>query len=176
MRRFMVMSLLLILSTYLFAQYRTSKSTVPGLRSNFIQPTGGSFMGIIDPDRIDMSQSYSLTYASSGNNGFMQGLYLNNIRYRLSAPLMLNLQLGYLHTPYNSYGGGFNQGMNGEFVGGASLIYKPSRNVSLSLGFSRMPYYYSPYGYYPQNWFSIPGYEDPLPYRPKEYTPAIDDR
>jgi len=180
MRKVIGLLIVVGLAVSVSAQFK-STSYSPGIRQSFIQPSGGGLLnGLLDPSRMTMSQSYSMAYASSGGNGFMQGLYLNNIRYRLSNPVMLDLQLGYLHTPYNSYGGGFNGEMNGEFVGGATLTYKPSNNVAFSVGFSRAPMYsspygYNPYGYYPGYWFNDNLLlSDPVNFRPKEYSPGID--
>jgi len=184
MRKSIVISmvLMLIVSLTAFGQYRESTYT-PGLRNSFIQPPspGGFLNGLLDPSRMQMNQSYSMAYLSSGGDGFMQGMYLNNMRYQLSNPLILDLNLGYMHTPYNSYDGGFNGVGTGDFVGGLSLTYKPSKNVALQIGFNRMPYYYSPYSYNPYGGYSSGSFfnnfginNDPADFRPKEFTPALD--
>jgi len=182
MKKYLLFLAIGLFSTCALGQFKSTGS-IPGIRHRFIEPaSGGLLNGLLDPNRMNMSQSYSMTYIASGGNGFMQGLYLNNIRYRLSNPIMLDLQLGYLHTPYNSYNGGFNGELNGEFVGGATLTYKPTNNVSFSLGFSRAPLYcspysYNPYGYYPGYWFNENLIlSDPANFRPKEYSPGIDGK
>lgn len=181
MKKAVILFLVLSIATGVFAQFKDSGSSVPGIKNSFIQPSPrGLLNGIMDPTRLSMSQSYSMSYSSAGGGGFMQGMYLNNMSYRLSPKMMLGLQMGYLHTPYNSYSGGFNQSVNGDIIGGASLTYRPSKNVALSLGFSRMPMYYSPYSFNPYG--LNPGYlylqdpiiDDPANYRPKEYSPGID--
>lgn len=184
MRKFIIISmvLLLIVPLTVFGQYRESNFS-PGLRNSFIQPSapGGFLNGLYDPSRMQMNQSYSMAYSTSGGEGFMQGLYLNNMRYQLSNPLMLDLNLGYMFTPYSSYDSGINGMNSGDFVGGLALTYKPSRNVALQIGFSRMPFYYSPYSYSPYGGYSsgsmfndLSIYNNPADFRPREYTPALD--
>ena len=181
MKKILAIFLIFSIAGGAFAQFKDSGSSIPGIKNGFIRPsTGGLLNGLLNSSRLSMSQSYSMSYSSAGGGGFMQGLYLNNMNYRLSPKMMMGLQLGYLHTPYNSYSGGSNDSMNGDFIGGATLTYKPSKNMSLSLGFSRMPMYYSPYGYYPYGnnsgslFLQNPIIGDPVNYRPKEYSPGID--
>jgi hypothetical protein len=175
MKKLTAVFIALLLTVTAFSQYRNSYT--PSSQSAFRQPSaGGLFSGLVDQSRLSMSQSYSLSYTSSGSNGFMQGMYLNNMRYRLSNPFTLNLQLGFIHTPYNSYSGNGLNSLNAEFVGGANLVYKPSNNVSFSIGVSRMPYYYSPYSYNPYGYFSGDTYYDPSLSRPKELSPEIDGK
>lgn len=179
MNRISALLIILTLTLSAFGQFRDNYS--PSSQSFFRQPvTGGLFNGLIDQSRMSMSQSYSLSYASSGSDGFMQGFYLNNIRYRLSNPLTLDMQLGFMHTPYNTYQGNGLNSFNAEFIGGVNLTYKPSNNVSFSLGVARMPYYYSPYSYNPYGYNS--GYmfnedlmsSEPSLFRPKELSPGVD--
>ena len=112
-----------------------------GLGLNF-QP-----MGLLDPSRMTFNHSYSMAYMTSGGQSAMRGLFMETIGYRLSNPLSLTLNLGYLHQPYSSLGpDGLTQG--GTFVGGAALDWRPSQNMFLRLEVGRYPAG-SPFGYYP---------------------------
>ena len=135
MRKFIIISLVLLLIVPLtvFGQYRESNFS-PGLRNSFIQPSapGGFLNGLYDPSRMQMNQSYSMAYSTSGGEGFMQGLYLNNMRYQLSNPLMLDLNLGYMFTPYSSYDNGINGMNSGKKLIDTSPNPNPARLMTIA--------------------------------------------
>jgi hypothetical protein len=166
MKRVSITILVLTVAVTALAQYRDEYT--PSIRSRFLGPNK-NVMGLFDPARMQMSQSYSIAFASSGDNSVMQGLYLNNIRYRLSNPLILNLQLGLLHQPYSTYQGA--EGMPSSFVGGVGLDYRPSKNflMSVSVQCNNSGNGLYPYGYYPPHSYS------PFGYYPSRYTPFQDE-
>jgi hypothetical protein len=148
MKYFILAILTVTLAVSAIAQYRNDGKT-PSVQSRFLNPNNGLF-GLLDPNRMQMSQSYTLCFASSGNGSVAQGLYLNNIRYRLSNPLSLNLTLGFLHQPYSSFNGGFS-GSSAMFVGSAIVQYRPARNFCITLGINNIPQYnpyYNTLGYF----------------------------
>ena len=74
----------------------------------------------------------------------MLNSYINSIQYRISDPLLLQLNLGVANIPYNNFQS--NSGLNDtQFFGGAELQYRPSGSTSLSIGVNVTPAYY--YGY-----------------------------
>jgi hypothetical protein len=100
----------------------------------------------LDPRRFDMQHSYSLSYISLGGHGFSQGVYLNTMSYRFSDPLQVSLQWGIMNQPFG--GGVPSLYQNGFFLSGASLEYKPSRNLSIGVQYNNIPtsqMYYSPH-------------------------------
>ena len=109
-----------------------------------------------------MSQSYSMSFSSSSGGDAMQGMYMNNMRYRLSGKTMLNLNLGMLHQPYSTYSNSPGGNDNAQFIGGAELVYRPSDKFIMTFGFNNIPYYYSSRHYsnslynYPYSAFSNP--------------------
>ena len=111
-------------------------------------------LGLFDPSRMTFNHSYSMSYMTSGGQGVMRGLFMETTGYRLSNPLSLTLNLGYLHQPYSSFGpDGLTQA--GTFVGGAALDWRPTSNMFLRFEVGRYPSG-SPYGYNP--------YWAPMPY------------
>lgn len=120
--------------------------------SDYLRSGGGLGLGLqpvglFDPSRMTFQHSYSMAYLSSGGQSAMRGLFMETIGYRLSNPLALTLNLGYLHQPYSSFGpDGLTQG--GRFVGGAALDWRPSKNMFLRFEVGSYPAS-SPYGYYP---------------------------
>ncbi len=102
----------------------------------------------LDPNKFSMSHSYSLSFSSYGGNSFNQGLYLNTMQYQLFDPLTVHLQLGVAHQPFGNQlqGGSFK---NELFISSAGFEYKPNRNLTLQLEYSRQPasffYHNSPF-------------------------------
>ena len=126
------------------------------LRSGSGLGLGLNSFGFLDPSRMTFQHSYSMSYLTSGGQGVMRGLFMESIGYRLSNPLSLTLNLGFMHQPYSSYGpDGITQGAN--FVGGAALNWQPSKNMFLRFEVGRYPAG-SQMGYYPL-W-------SPMPYGP----------
>ncbi|HDH58279.1 MAG TPA: hypothetical protein ENF16_06685 [Bacteroidetes bacterium] len=113
------------------------------LRSGTNTGLGIQSFGLLDPSRMTFSTSYSMSYFSSGGEGVMRNLFMETIGYRLSDPVSLTFNLGYLHQPYSSYGpdGVFQEG---SFVGGAALTWRPAKNMFLRLEVAN---YGAPYGY-----------------------------
>ncbi|MDZ7292966.1 MAG: hypothetical protein ONB44_20845 [candidate division KSB1 bacterium] len=111
------------------------------------QPRG--LVGVLglDPNRFRMQHSYSLSYISLGGHGFSQGVYLNTMSYRFSDPLQVSLQWGIMNQPLGSFGVP-SLYQSGVFLSGASMEYKPSRNLSIGLQFNNVPasFWYYPYG------------------------------
>jgi hypothetical protein len=113
------------------------------------QPQG--LVGLIglDPNRFSMQQSYSLSYMSLGGHDFSQGVYLNTMSYRFSEPLQVSLQWGVMNQPLSGLGVP-SLYQNGIFLSGASVEYKPSRNLSIGVQYNRRPggLWYRGYPYY----------------------------
>ena len=101
----------------------------------------------LDPTRLSMSHSYSMSYMSVGDRGFTQGLYLNTLKYQFAIPLTFTVQWGMAHQPFQ----GNNTSpilQNGFFLSGAQVRYKPTENTIIQLDFHQNPYN-SFGGYYP---------------------------
>ncbi|MFQ5824160.1 MAG: hypothetical protein ACE5JB_08915 [bacterium] len=99
----------------------------------------------LDPNRFTMSHSYSLSFTSFGGRSFSQGLYLNTMKYQLSNPITMYLQIGFLNQPFGGYGqkSPFN---NKLFLSGAGFEFKPSDSFKLQFEYSQTPStIYSPY-------------------------------
>ncbi len=103
-----------------------------------------SLLGL-DPNKFDMSHSYSLSFASAGGNTYNQGLYLNTMTYKLLPPLTVRMQFGLLHQPFGSnLGGNTNQAQ--AFISSAGVEFNPTENLKMQFEYSRRPgsYYYNP--------------------------------
>jgi len=143
----LLICVLMLLPVLAFGQLKEQLKPQPF--SQFLtQPQGLLGLIGINPNRFSMQHSFSLSYLSLGGHGFSQGVYLNTMSYRLADPLLVSLQWGVLNQPLGSFGVP-SLYQNGFFVSGASVEYKPSRNLSIGMQFNRNPGgFWSPqYGY-----------------------------
>jgi hypothetical protein len=149
---------LLLLPVVAFGQLKEQQKSRPFsqiLTSGLTQAQGLAGLIGLDPNRFSMQQSFSLSYISLGGHGYSQGVYLNTMAYRFSDPLKISLQWGVLNQPLGNFGVP-SLYQSGFFFSGASLEYKPSRNLSIGLQVNRTPggWLGSPYRNY---------YDDPIP-------------
>ena len=105
---------------------------------------------LLDPSRLTMNQSYSLSYFSGPVGGQSVGMYMNSIGYQLARPLYLQVDLALVHDP-GALVGHANPNMSGaRILPNFSLRYTPSKNFNFMVDVRTMPSYYSPYaGGYP---------------------------
>jgi hypothetical protein len=119
------------------------------LRSGNSYGLGIQPISLLDPSRMTFSHSISSSYISVGGEGVMRNLFMETIGYRISNPLMLTVNLGYLQTPYSSFEPD-NTFMSGSFVGSAALTWRPKKNMFLHFEVANYPKYgYGYYNYYP---------------------------
>ncbi len=123
-------------------------------------------LGFIDLSRLDMQQSYSVSFSSAGGQSGAMGLYTNRLSYMISPKMQLIADIAYMHQPFQSIG---NSGIpfnldSGKFFYGGELRYKPTENSLFTIRLDNMPrshYYRNPYfgysgyrgGYYPYSPF-----------------------
>ncbi|RPI02829.1 MAG: hypothetical protein EHM72_03165 [Calditrichaeota bacterium] len=138
MRQIFFILLLIGLPLSLFAQFKSqakSREFTERMADNVGQAVG--FLGL-DPSRFSMTQSYSMSYLSSGGKGFTQGVYLNTLQYQFSIPLTLTLQVGMAHQPFGGTGAS-PMLKDGIFVSGAQASFRPTQNTLVQFEYSRRP-------------------------------------
>jgi hypothetical protein len=100
-----------------------------------------SLFGFLDPSKIDMHHSFSMSYMAMGKTNAMVNMYMNNMSYRFSEKWMLLTRLGIMNSPYNSLPQ--DSYLNDtKLFGGAELRFSPSEKTMISLSVDTMPYYY----------------------------------
>jgi hypothetical protein len=120
------------------AQLKSQQQSSVFKPSALIQKSTGIFGRLLDPSRFHMSQSYSISFFSFGNQAINQGLYLNTMSYRISDPLFAQVQIGFLHQPLGGWGN--SNASNGIlFVRSASLQYQPSDQFKVQFDYRSMP-------------------------------------
>ena len=141
---------LLLMPCLVIAQYKKDTGPVDittALRTPL--NAGKSAIGILglDPSRLDISQSYSMSYLSMGGKGISQGVYLNTMTYHFKLPMTVSFQWGMAHQPF----AGSNDApflKSGPFISGAQFRYKPTKNMVLEIEYSQNPYGYNSWNYY----------------------------
>ncbi|HDS01291.1 MAG TPA: hypothetical protein ENO22_07675 [candidate division Zixibacteria bacterium] len=102
---------------------------------------------LLDLSRLDMSHSYTISYFSANGQGTTIGMYMNSIRYRISNPLTLNVNLAWVHQPGQLLGGDRGTPTDyGSIYPSFSLEYRPSDKFYLEIGYHSVPaymYYYN---------------------------------
>ncbi|NQT24357.1 hypothetical protein HQ585_03280 [candidate division KSB1 bacterium] len=130
--------ILSITAIAVFGQQNPNQSSI-FKPDQLIQKPTGFLNQLIDPNKFSMSQSYSLSFLSSGRQSTNIGMYLNTMNYQFSDPLMMQVSVGYMHQPLG--GAGMQNNQNGNvFLQRAMLQYKPTENMTLTVDYQQLPY------------------------------------
>ncbi len=155
MKTLIVWGTLCLLPTLTLAQLKDQTRPV-NISQALRQPlrVGRSAVGLLglNPDNLNMSQSYEMSLISAGGHSFSQGMYLNTLCYQFSIPLQVSLQWGVAHQPLGSMGAS-PVFQNGPFLSHARLRYQLKENMTIHLEFQQMPRrssgWMNPYGIVP---------------------------
>ncbi len=161
MRNFIIlMALLAFLAVQIpvHAQLKedAKQPNISGILNN---PYQGLASGLLDPSKLQMNHSVSMSFGSFGGQGLMLSTYMNTMHYQITDKMHLRTDLGIMSSPYNTFGEGFSLN-EPQFFGGAQLDYQINDKTSLMLRIDNMPYYqYRPtiggsFGSYRQNPFN----------------------
>ena len=137
------------------AQFKTRGISEPNVSESMIRSDdSGLLFGWFDPGKLKMTQSYSLSYQTFGQNGLALGIYTNSLSYQVSDPLSLQMDVSVMHSPYNSFGDKFGKSLSGIYLTKAELNYRPSDNTLFQIQFRQLPaaLYYGGYGYGSSYW------------------------
>ncbi len=141
-----------------------SFSGAPRLGDLIETPSATGFR-LLDPSRLKMSQSYTMSYFSGSGNSGSVGLYMNTIEYQFARSLTVRLGLGYLHQPlgFLQNSGGQSALSEGRFLPNMSIDFRPSSKFRMRLDFRTVPTYggnngLSRYGYSPYAGLRNPWY------------------
>jgi len=143
-----------------FGQLKSEKPGQVDIASKLItglQPQNLVGMLGLNPNRLHIRQSYSLSFMNIGGQSLGQGVYLNNIAYQVSDPLMVSVEWGFLHQPL-APAGVTSPYKNGFFLSNARVDYRPSNTFHFQVEYSAYPTsgYYSPYNRNSRNLWGSP--------------------
>ena len=139
----------------LSAQFRNKTQQEPQVGESLIRSDdSGLLFGWFDPNKLKMSQSYSLSYQTFGQNGIALCIYTNSLSYQVSDKISLQTDVSVMHSPYNTIGDKLGKSLSGIFLSRAELNYKPSDNTLFQIQFRQLPssLYYGGYGYPGSAW------------------------
>ena len=132
-----------------FAQFKDSGFPTSNVDEGILAKPSSSLFGFLSSSNFQMHQSYSLSYSTFAGQGLAMGVYNNSMSYKFSDNLNVQLDASIVHTPYSTLGQQFNNNINGIYISNAAINYRPWKDFSISVQYSRLPYnYYSPYSYY----------------------------
>jgi len=139
--------LTIIAAVTLYGQFRNDD--YPDPRIKLMAPSSsGSIFNISD---ISVSHTFSMYYVSSGSNSFMQNEYIAGIKYRISDPLTLKLNMGMSYTPYTSFDISEEERTD-IYLKSATLDYKPNDKFRMIIDFRNFRpgdmYYNDPFSPY----------------------------
>jgi hypothetical protein len=125
---------------------RTSFSGAPRV-SDLATASKALGFRLLDPSRLRMHQSYSLSYFSGSGVSGSVGLYMNTLEYDLFKPLTVRVGLAYMHSPFgiSDRSGGTVLDEN-RILPSFGLDYHPSDKFFLSIDYRTMPSSGWPYG------------------------------
>lgn len=143
-----LMTLLILVPALVFGQLKKDTEKVNISNTLLTSSPNNSFLGFLDPAKLNMRHSFSMSYTTMGAGGIMLNTYLNTINYKINDQFSLMTNLGIMASPYNNLP---NQPYLSDthFFGGAQLTYRPSDDTSISLRIESLPYmYYRPSYFY----------------------------
>lgn len=124
-----ILTVMMITAT-LVAQFRDAgNQTDPRLKL-----MNGSATSFLDMSKISLSHSVSMGYYSSGSSSVMVNEYIAGLKYRISDPLTLKIDLGMSYSPYSSFQAPGEQSTD-FYLKSASLDYKPSESFRMKIDF-----------------------------------------
>ncbi|MBE0645962.1 MAG: hypothetical protein IH600_17910 [Bacteroidetes bacterium] len=150
MNKYVVVSLLCLFAfpLALHAQFRGEEPGQPSVRDGVYRSSGDNYIfGFFNPDNLEMRHSVSVSYGSYGDQGLGMSMYTNSLRYRISEPLSVRADVAMMFSPFGSASSMFKQDLSGIFLRRASVDYRPSKDMHISLQYRNDPYaLYNPSG------------------------------
>ena len=100
-------------------------------------PSSSIGFSLLDPSRLRIRHSYSLSYLSGSGQASSVGLYMSTLEYQFSKPLSIRVGLGYLHQPLGFTGTSGPQG--GTFLPNVRLNWQPTENMQFIIDYRTIP-------------------------------------
>jgi len=131
-------AILLVLSAISTGQLRSSlpERRIPINSQGLSQARN---LPLLDFNRLNINHSFDISMMSAGNQSMTMGAYTNQMNYMLKDNLLLSTQFS-LASPMGGMNPYANNGLNGaQLYYGASLNYKPMKNLFLKLSMNNYP-------------------------------------
>ena len=146
----------MVLMICLFTAAAFGQFKQPGLSTNsvydgILNNQSGPLFGFLNSDNFHMNNSLEMSFATFGGQSMALNTFTNNMFYKFSNKLNVQLSTSFVISPYSSLGSSFQNNIKGLYITNAQLNYKPWKNVDVVFQYRQLPpgsYYYSPYSYY----------------------------
>lgn len=150
MKRIFLILLVIVFASSSFAQLSdvATLEKARDTRTFGIKPVSSLF-SLIDMSKIRFSNSYSVSFFSSGSNSGSLGMLNSNMFYDFSKKLTVGINLSLFHNPNSIFDRSANA--NESILPGFMIDYHPSKNFNLRIDYRSQdrnlyqPYYRSNY-------------------------------
>ncbi len=107
MKKNLIVVIALVLALAFVSYGQMPRRNAPsGSTSDYLTQPSVSAMwgGLLNSSRLSMSHSMGMGFSSFGGSGYTQGYYMNQLSYKFSEPLQMNLRLGVTNNPFAASG------------------------------------------------------------------------
>jgi len=113
--------------------------TLPRLEQSISSGTSQG-LSLLNPERLQMSQSYGMavSYSSGQGKGDLLGLYQNTLSYRFSPRLNVQMGLGFLHRPLATFSEN-SATRNQALMTAFQVDYRPFDNIFFHFSYQSLP-------------------------------------
>ncbi len=141
------------------AQFKDDLNNKTSIKEGFLNPElSNNIFGFIDPSKFSMNHSMSMSYSTFSGQAVALGVYTNSMRYDFSDNLNFQVDASIVNSPYNTFGDGYTNNINGIYLSRAAVNFKPSENTRISLEIRQGPgSYYN--NYYNPYYFGSPSFD-----------------
>lgn len=152
--------ILVLISSLTFAQFKESGIPTVTPKDGIYNRSSNFLFDFLNSENFSMKHSFSMSYSAFAGQGIALGVYTNSMMYRFSDNLNVQLDASIINSPYSTFGKDFQNSLNGLYISRAALNYKPWDDVSITLQYRSLPYYFNnPYSGY-RNYYYNPFYDD----------------
>lgn len=122
---------------------------LPDFTSVLAKPTSSFFLDFINPEKVTMNHSFTMSFGALGGGvNMFQNAYVNTLNLQFSNNFSLTTNIGIMATPYHTLGQASPLN-DTQFFGSAQLNYKFSENSFMILRVEKLPAgYYTGYNNY----------------------------
>lgn len=136
-----VLLILLLVVQFGEAQFKNSQQNIPSVSSSFLRPMSlNDYQSLIDPSKLLMRHSFSMSYVSMGNQNMMLNSYNNSMFYKFADNLIANVDISVQNSPINNLDPRIANQFSGVFLNNVALVYKPFKDFEIGLSYQQSPY------------------------------------
>ena len=151
---FIVIVTLLLCTAISSAQFKSNAET--NVSQSLVRTTSGNaLLGFLNMDNFSMRHSVGFNYTSIGGSSVSLASYTNSMKYKISDPLNMRVDLTLQGSPFGNQGLFAQDNLNKLYVSRAELNYHPSQNFYIQVQYRELPMNYwgmSPFSPYSSLW------------------------